>query len=77
MRIHDACQSGTSCFWDKNYQLDPNVYLYLRRLDKASLTLEFLGEEQVDFRSFLSDDCARFWYFCLPALYTIWLTYNS
>ena len=37
--------------WDKIYQFDPNVYLYLRRLDKASITSAFLGEERVDFVS--------------------------
>ena len=63
--------------WDKIYQFDPNVYLYLRRLDKASLTSAFLGEERVDFVSLLSDDCTKFWYLCLPALHRIWLTYNS
>ena len=52
---------------DKINQFDPNVYLYLRRLDKASLTSAFLGEERVDFVSLLSDDCTRFWYLCLPA----------
>ena len=46
-------------FWDKIYQFDPNVYLYLRRLDKASLTSACLGEEQVDCVSLLFDDCAR------------------
>ena len=63
--------------WDKIDQFDPNVYLYLRRLDKASLTSAFLGEERVDFVSLLSDDCTKFWYLCLPALHRIWLTYNS
>ena len=45
--------------WDKIDQFDTNVYLYLRRLDKASLTCTsaFLGEERVDFVSLLSDDC--------------------
>ena len=62
---------------DKIYQFDPNVYLYLRRLDKASLTSAFLGEERVDFVSLLSDNCTRFWFLCLPALHRIWLTYNS
>ena len=46
--------------WDKIYQFDPNVYIYLSRLDKASLTSAFLGKERVDFVSLLSDDCTMF-----------------
>ena len=32
--------------WDKYYQLDPKVYQYIRRLDKAPLALAFLGEKR-------------------------------
>ena len=66
--IIDHCPGNTYVhlervsLWDKIYQFDPKVYLYLRRLDKASLTSAFLGEERVDFVSLLSDDCTRFWY---------------
>ena len=54
--------------WDTNYQFDPKVYQYIRRLDKASLTSAFLGKKRVDFVSLLSDDCTRFWYLCLSSL---------
>ena len=65
------CSSG------KGFTLGQNLPVYLRRLDKASLTLAFLGEERVDYVSLLSDYCTRFWYLCLPALHSIWLICNS
>ena len=45
--------------WDKIYQFDPNLYQYVRRLVKASLTSAFLSKDRVDFVSLLSDDCTR------------------
>ena len=34
--------------WDKIYQFNPDVYMFLMRLDKETMTNVFLGEASVD-----------------------------
>ena len=42
--------------WDKTLQLNPNVYILLRRLDKETLTNIFLGEALADLVALMSED---------------------
>ena len=62
--------------WDKIYQFNPDVYMFLMRLDKETLTNVFLGEALLDLVQLLpEDDRTLFWYLCLPALQAIWSRY--
>ena len=48
--------------WDKIYQFNPDVYMFLMRLDKETLTNEFLGEALVDLVQLLPEDDRTFVY---------------
>ena len=62
--------------WDRIYQFNPDVYMFLMRLDKETLTNVFLGEALLDLVQLLpEDDRTLFWYICLPALHAIWSRY--
>ena len=42
--------------WDKIYQFNPDVYMFLMRLDKETLTNVFLGEALLDLVQLLPED---------------------
>lgn len=55
VNIIDHCISECErvLFWDKIYQFNPEVYMYLRGLDKISLSSLILGEDVCDFNMLL------------------------
>ena len=65
------CSHGRSFTSVYNLPVNLDVYVYLRRLDKESLTNVSLGEDLIDLDELLSENPALFWYLCLTALYTI------
>ena len=68
--------SESVCLWDKILQLNLDVYILLRGLDKETLTNVFLGEALADITALLSEDLALFRYLCLPVLHTLWTRYH-
>ena len=77
--IVDHCISEYPCvhlervsLWDKFLQLNPDVYILHRVLDKATHTNVFQGKALADLVAILSADLALFRYLCLPALHTLW-----
>ena len=62
--------------WDKIYQFNPDVYMFLVRLDKETLTNVFLGKALLDLVQLLPEDVRTlFGYLCLPASHAIWSRY--
>lgn len=64
-------------FWDKIYQCSTNVYVYLRSLDKISLSCLIFGEEDCNFNMILGDSSGRFWCTCITFLHRMWSKYND
>ena len=60
--------------WDIFYVFNPQVYMYLRGLDKLSLTSFLLGEVRPDF--IFDINMSEFWSVAFPHLRSIWLKFN-
>ena len=79
--IVDHCISECACLhnervkmWDRFYAFNPQVYMYLRSLDKISLTSFLLGEVRPDFT--LDINMSEFWSVAFLHLRSIWLKFN-
>ena len=79
--VVDHCISECACLhnervkmWDRFYAFNHQVYMYLRSLDKISLTSFLLGEVRPDFT--LDINMSEFWSVAFLHLRSIWLKFN-
>ena len=63
--------------WDKIHKFNPQAFIFLRKLDKVSLTSVMLDEELNDLNTLLNHNSPMFWSLCISHMHVMWSKYNN